>query len=81
MHKDLIETDFLYKTAEKYNIGCSLKYSHAVNKEKGMAVWVKANYTYNGVKMPEFNKENAEALSHFEKDFGHCANISVGLNF
>ena len=81
MHKDLIETDFLYKTAEKYNIGCSLKYSHAVNKEKGMAVWVKANYTYNGVKMPELNKENAEALSHFEKDFGHCANISVGLNF
>lgn len=81
VHNDLIETDFLYKTAEKYNVGGSLKYSHTLNAEKGMSLWIKANYVYNGVTMPEFSADNKEILNHFVEDNRHSLNVSVGFNF
>ena len=81
IHKDLMETDYIYRIADKYNVVGSIKYSHTVNKEKGMSLWVKASYNYNGVKIPEYNSENVEAVSHFVKDCRHAANVTVGFNF
>jgi hypothetical protein len=46
-----------------------------------MSLWVKASYNYNGVKIPEYNSENVEAVSHFVKDCRHAANVTVGFNF
>ena len=81
VHYNLLETDFLYKTAEKYNIGGSVKYSHTLNQEKGMSLWIKANYNYNGITMPEWSSENSDILNHFVKDNRHAVNVSVGFNF
>ena len=81
VHKDLVETDFLYKTAERYNIGGSIKYSHTLNADKGMSLWIKADYMYNGITMPEVSSANTEILNHFVEDNRHAMKISVGFNF
>lgn len=81
IHTDLLETDYLYRTADKYNIGCTLKYNHILNQSKGMNLWIKANYVYNGVTMPEYTSSNEEILNHFIKDNCHMFDVTVGFNF